>query len=132
MEKNQTSTKKELLWQIYLPLFLFIFVVLAVGIISILSTTDNFARTADWANVSVVFLSVPFMLISLVFLAVFILLIYAQYKLIKWLPIQLKRLYALVLRVSAFVWRISDKAASPIVKVNGWSAAIKQFFQKKR
>ncbi len=130
MDKKQNSTKKELVLQIYLPLIIFILLILAVGILAILSTTNDFSRTADWANVSVVFLSVPFLIFTFLILAVLILVIYAQAKLIKSVPIQLKRLYALILTISASVWRFSDKAVSPIIKVNGWSAAIKRFFSK--
>jgi hypothetical protein len=129
MDKKQKSTKKELILQIYLPLIGFVLLVLAVGLLAILSTTNDFTQTADWANVSVVFLSVPFLILSFIMLAVMVLLIYGQAKLIKWAPIQLKRLYALVLTISAAVWRFSDKAAQPIIKVNGWTAAIKRFFQ---
>ncbi len=128
MDKKQYSTKKDTLYQIYLPLGIFILLILTLGVLAIVSTTNNFSQTADWANISVVILSVPFFMISLLFLAILILLIYAQSKLLKWLPIQTKRLYALILRVSAFVWRFSDKAASPIINVKSWSAAVRRFF----
>jgi hypothetical protein len=130
MNKKQNSPKKELVWQIYVPLFLFIAVVLAVGVLSVVSTQTDFTRTADWANVSVVLLSVPFLITSFIFLALLVLLIYGQHKLIKWLPLQLKHLYALLLTISASVWRISDKSVSPIIKVKSWSAALKRLFRR--
>ncbi|MAT43196.1 MAG: hypothetical protein CL609_12710 [Anaerolineaceae bacterium] len=129
MDKKQNSTKKELILQIYFPLIGFVFLVLAIGLLAILSTTNDFSQTADWANVSVVVLSVPFLIFTFIILAVIVLLIYGQAKLIRWLPIQLKRLYALVLTISAAVWRFSDKAAQPIIKVNGWKAALNRLFK---
>ena len=132
MESKKDQPKnRELFYQIYLPLLIFVLLILAVGILSITETTSNFAATAHWANISLILLSIPFMVLTFLVLAILCLIVFGQYKLIRWLPIKLKKLYALLLMASAYIWKYSDKVVKPFIELNTWSSTIKGFRKEK-
>ncbi len=128
---NKNSTKNQIFVQIYLPLIVFILIIIGVAVLSILSTTNNFDLTAHWANISFVLLSVPALVTGFIVFVLLALLVFGQYKLIRWLPIQLKKLYALVLTVSAYIWKFTNQLSRPIIEVKSKNASLQRLVKFK-
>jgi hypothetical protein len=120
------SHKKQKIWQIWVPLGFAILLMLALVVWAALATAGNPVVGMEWAAISIVFLSLPAMLIGLIILVILAGLIYLVSKLLGVLPY-----YSLIART--FVYRTGAKLigfmnalAKPVLFVNGiWAGWLK-------
>ena len=125
---GKTSKKKsnqEILFQIYLPLGLFVIIFLFLSVLVAFEFTGGTSSVHHWANISFLFISIPIMIFSLIFIIILAALIYGQAKLIRWLPLQLKKIYLFVLKISLWIWNFTQKLTSPAIKVKSEIYGIK-------
>ena len=125
---GKTSKKKsnqEILFQIYLPLGLFVIIFLFLSVLVAFDSTGGTSSVHHWANISFLFISIPIMIFSLIFIIILAALIYGQAKLIRWLPLQLKKIYLFVLKISLWIWNFTQKLTSPAIKVKSEIYGIK-------
>lgn len=124
---TQQTTKNESLLQIYLPL---IFTILVFIIIAVLITLDQSSASANihhWANISVVFLAVPLIISTFVTIALSVALIFGMGKAIQWLPLPLKKVHLLILKIALWLWEFSEKITSPVINMRSKTHSFSKF-----
>ena len=97
----------------------FIFVLLVLG------TSNGTSPVHHWANISFLFVSIPTIIFSLILIVILAFLIYGQSRLIRWLPLQLKKLYLIVLKISLWIWNFTQKITQPPIKLKSRLYGIK-------
>ncbi len=127
---SKEITRAEAGIQIYLPLGIGIVLFMLIAVLVSTNVSPVNANIHHWANISVVLLAIPMFLLSLVVLALFVLLIVGQAKLLGWIPTQLGKVHAFFLKVALAIWKFSTKITSPIVtvksKVSGFRNGLKR------
>jgi hypothetical protein len=130
--KTQAAHRRDVLWQITLPLLAGVLLILvAVGAI-IFSTLQPVTDVGRWASVSLMWLILPALFFSLLFLAVLAGLVYAISFLLHLIPH-----YALL--VQLFIERVKNKASQllnlavePVLRINSIWAAIRYATERGR
>lgn len=132
---GKTSKKKsnqEILFQIYLPLGLFVLVFLFLSVMVAIGSSSGTNSVHHWANISFMFISIPAIIFSIIFFIILAALIYGQAKLIRWLPLQIKKIYLFVLKISLWLWNFTQKITSPAIKVKSNIYGIKHGLRLKQ
>jgi ABC-type antimicrobial peptide transport system permease subunit len=127
-EINQKTYKKhqrEVLWQITLPFLLGVILLLAAGVLVILTGIQSSGQTSLWADISLIWLLIPGILFTFIFLALMSALVYGLVRLNRILPVYTKKLQNIFEMIHQKVKKIMDTAASPVIKVSGFRAALR-------
>ena len=114
--------RKEVMWQILVPV-----IIGAVGVLAlaILATTRTDAQVSKGADVSVIWMITPMLIIALIFLVLLGAMIYAMMSLLGILPgyARLVQDYFDALRVQVGI--VSDKAVEPILRMESIKASLR-------
>lgn len=113
---------RQRLWQIILPLV--IGVIAAIALL-VLAGLAGAAQTSRWADISLIFLVIPVMVVSLIFLALGAGLIYALVRVLQVIPTFAFRAQNLFTLIEDRVRTGANLAAEPIIRVSSWLAAIR-------
>ena len=129
-ERNPVTQKahgRQVLWQVTLPLALGVIVVL---VLAVLVAMAGEAEASLWADISIIFLLIPTILVALLFLIVLVGLIYALVKILQILP-----RYALI--AQNFTYKVerrarsgANRAAEPILRYHSFVAAVRTLFRR--
>jgi hypothetical protein len=112
--QTQARHKREVLWQIILPLILGIILFLGASVLVTLGASGEVSR---WAEATLVWLIVPWLVVSIVAIAALVGLVYGVVKLIQVVPFAFFRLNNFIHRVQGFVSQAEDKAVEPVLKI---------------
>ena len=124
-EKPERDHKKQSFWQILLPLGLVIILFILASVWVSLSSSSNQELGLHWANVSTIFLMIPILLVSLIFLVILAGLVYGFSRLLSIIPPYFGQVIQLFNRVSEVILIATDKMVSPIFLVQSQSAKVK-------
>lgn len=105
--------QKEVFWQITLPLILGISLFLGASVLVTVGASIDTSRLAD---VTLVWLIVPWLLVSILVILLLSGLVYGVIKLIQVLPFAFYRLHAFLRRVHGIISQVGDKAVEPVLK----------------
>jgi hypothetical protein len=122
--------RKELIWKIIFPVVLS---VLLCGGVIILVTIATFGWGGDvqrWADISTMWIAIPFMIEMLVFLAVVVGLIFLIAKLLNITPRYTPIVQDFFYKIESYVKRFADAAAKPIISINSIGASINRLLRK--
>jgi len=124
-ERNPVTYKrhrKEVMWQILVPVLIGAVIVLALAI---LATTRTDAQVSKGADVSVIWMITPMLIIALIFLVLLGAMIYAMMSLLGILPsyARLVQDYFDAIRVQVGI--VSDKAVEPILRMESIKASLR-------
>jgi len=122
--------RRQMLRQVWAPLFISLFVVLALMILTIVGAVNANPQVEHWGGISAILIIIPLLLVLLVFLAITGACIYGMTKLLKRMPDWMLRLQLLLVRVSVAVRRGADAATQPVIKVNMFSARVKRLWNR--
>jgi hypothetical protein len=128
---NQTTYKKhqnEVLWQITLPFILGVILLLAAGVLVVLTGIQGTGPVGLWADISLIWLLLPTILFTIIFLALMSALLYGLVRLINKLPVFTKKAHNLFWTIEDKVKKASDAAARPVIKVAGLRAGLRALF----
>lgn len=118
--------RKQKVWQIWVPLGIAIALMLALLVWAALATAGNPVVGMEWAAISIVFLSLPAMLIGLIILVVLAGLIFLVSKLLGVLPYYSLIARTFVYRTGAKLINLTNALAKPVVFINGlWAGWLK-------
>lgn len=125
--------KKKSFWQIWLPLAVSIVVMLVLCVFVVLLTTRDTSGdfSLKWSSISIIFMSLPAMLFSLLFLALLIGVIYLLIKLYAILPHYAHQLRYILKKAGEFIHMACDRVSAPIILVNSNYAGFSTLFKKK-
>jgi hypothetical protein len=114
--------RKEVMWQILVPVLIGTVIVLAL---SILATTRTDAQVSKGADVSVIWMITPMLIIALIFLVLLGAMIYAMMSLLGILPgyARLVQDYFNAVRVQVGI--VSDKAVEPVLRMESIKASLR-------
>lgn len=129
---TKEKSQKEHFLQIYLPLTFFVLFVIIVVVSVINISGTNIQSVQHWANISMVVLIVPSLFASLLVLAIFILLIVGQAKLLKWLPIHFANFYVFIMKIAIVIMNGSNKIVSPVINSKSKFFSLKSIWKKER
>lgn len=124
--------RRQAFWQIWLPIGIAAVAFIAVTVIAIITTRPGEASAEHWANISAIWLILPTLFTSIIWLTVLGGLIFLMAKAIQGLPklgIKVQNLADKMYQISQ---TISNKVASPVLKVNGWRAGWREFVNQIR
>ena len=123
--------RKQLIAQIILPIVLAgtLFIALVV-LLNIATFRDN-ADVGRWAAVSTIWISIPIIIMALVFLAVLGGIVYLLMRLLRIAPIYTGKAQDLAYKVEGHVRRAADAVVKPIIALNGIGASIETFLGRK-
>lgn len=129
---SKEQSKKEHFLQIYLPLIFFLLLVIIAAGLAINISVSKIQSVQHWANISVVILVVPLLFSTLIFLAIFLLIIIGQAKFLKWLPIHAANLHVFIMKIAVLIMNGSNKLVSPIIKSKSKIFSLKSIWKKGR
>lgn len=128
---TQREHRREVLWQIILPLAVGVLLVLVAGGGVIWAGTTNTGDVSKWADASLIWLIVPLMIAALLFLGLLAGLVYVLTLGIRRLPIFTYRLQKIFSLVSRRVRKAADGAVEPVLRVQSFSAAWKALWRRR-
>jgi hypothetical protein len=130
---TQAAHRREVFQQITLPLivggigFLALFVGVIVALVGGAQEASGEFVTSRWADVSLLWLLPPQMLVSLICLGALGGMAYGMFKLLGALPTLTYQVQTFFSKVQAAVDRGADLAVAPVLKVKANAAALRQF-----
>ena len=118
--------KRQLAWQILVPFFAVLALILVVAVLVATGATD----TRAWADLSTIWLIAPMLVVALVFAALLGLLIYGIARLLQVTPRFTGKAQDFFALLSAWARTIADGAAKPFVWFQQAGAILKSIFKK--
>jgi hypothetical protein len=116
---TQKAHRRQVFWQITIPLIVIALLAVAVAVLASLSSANTASR---WADISLIFLIIPALLVAFLFLAFNAALIFGLVQLLKALPPFALKAQNLAYLVEARVRSMADSLAKPFIRANSVSA----------
>lgn len=123
--------RKQLVWQIILPLALTALLVVALIVLVNVATFTRDGDVARWAAVSTIWIVVPIMIAGLLVLVALTGLIYLMKRLLDLTPTYTGRAQDYVHKFAGYVKRGADAAVRPIFFLEEIRASVRRFFGRK-
>lgn len=118
--------RREVFWQITAPLLVVLILLLGLVGLVIWAGVQANPEVGRWADVSLVWLIVPVMIVSFIFLLLLSAITFGVVKLIQVLPPYARLAQDFFLRIQARVTGIADRLVRPIVRAKGAAAAARR------
>ena len=123
--------RKEIIWQIILPMVLTAILFIALVVLLNIATFRDNGDVARWAAVSTIWISIPIIIMAMVFLAVLGGIVYLLMRLLQIAPIYTGKAQDVAHKVEGYIRRAADAVAKPIIALNGIGASIQAFLGRK-
>ena len=124
-KKTVTSTEKhrrQVISQILLPILTSAVVFLGFGVLVSMPWGNGLATTGQWAAISIIWLILPVIILTLVFLGLTGGLIILMAKLLQTVPTYSQWVYLQVNKIGNRLQSISNRAVMPVIRFRGWQA----------
>ena len=122
--KTHAAHKREVFWQITLPLVVGILLMLAVLVAIILSASQPVTDVSRWADVSLMWLILPSLIALLILLAITVGLVFVITQLLKVFPRYARIIQLFFEKVKGKIGQLTNLMAEPILRINSiWAAA---------
>ena len=126
---TQRKHRQEVLWQISIPLAAGMLLVLAAGAGVIFASAAGGA-VDRWASISLIWLIIPTMILTLLLIVVTAALAYGLIRLIGVLPGYSRRLQDIFVMINARLRKIADAAVEPALRVHSFTASLRALRRK--
>lgn len=123
--------RKELTWQILLPVILSALLFVALIVLINIATFNQGGDVGRWAAISTIWIVIPVMIAGLILLALLIGIIYLLAKLLNLTPKYTGIAQDYVHKAAAYIKRGSEMVVKPVLFLDGIGASIKAFFGRK-
>jgi hypothetical protein len=113
--------RKQVIWQIIIPL------ALAIGVALVLAVLAGIAGTEEvsiWADISVIFLVIPVIIVSLLLLLLLMFGVFGVGKALKIIPQYTYHAQEVISKIEQGICKVSDGTVQPFIRVRGISAAL--------
>ena len=121
--------KRQITWQIYVPLGLFILLVIGLAVMALLATVAN---KSLWADISLIYLSFFLMLVALLILAISIIVVYMLHQGLTFIPYKTLQAQAFFFRMERKIRTIANQSAEPFMRLSSLKASMQAFFRSLR
>lgn len=125
-ERNPVTRRihqREVFWQITIPLILGALIVVAFAVAVSIGSTQEVSR---WSEISIIWLIIPVLFVSLIFLVILAGLVYGVTWVLRNLPPYTHLAQDAVARIGESVQKVADKTVEPILRIQmffaGWRA----------
>ena len=126
-DKLKRDHRRQVLLQIYLPLGIGVLVILAVGILAILSSSTDFDKSLVWANISLIMLIIMAVFFFLIVLIILATMIYGIARLTQITPIYTRLAQYYVYRAAAVIFIGTDNVVKPVMAGRSWWSSLQTF-----
>jgi hypothetical protein len=123
--------RSQLAWQIILPMVLAAILFIALIVLINIATFRDYGDVARWAAVSTIWISVPIMIMALVFLVVLAGIVYLLIRLLQIAPVYTGKAQDFAHKVAGHAQRAADAAARPVILLDSIGASIKVLLGRK-
>jgi hypothetical protein len=123
--------RKQRTSQIILPVVLAALLFIALVVLLNIATFRDNGDVARWAAVSTIWISIPIIIMAMVFLAVLAGIVYLLMRLLQIAPIYTGKAQDVAHKIDGYVRRAADAVVKPIIALNGISASIQAFLGRK-
>ncbi|MBV6396643.1 MAG: hypothetical protein HFACDABA_02243 [Anaerolineales bacterium] len=123
--------RREVRAQILVPVGSAALIVVAVVILTVIATFRQGGDVARWSAISTIWIIVPILILSLIFLAALIAMIYGMAQLLNLIPPYTGQAQRIFWRAQGYIQRGADLAARPILGLEGLFATVRSFFGRK-
>ena len=120
--------RRDIRWQILAPMIVVLILIIAA---SVAVSASPAASASLWADVSTIWLLIPWLIFAFIMLLTLSGLIYGMAKLLQITPIYTEKLYHLIRLIGRKLEKVADSSTKPIFFVEEISAGIKSFFIQK-
>lgn len=131
--KTHAQHRREVFWQIILPLIAGVLLLLAALAVIILSATQPVTELRRWADVSLVWIILPSLFFAFIPLVILVGLVYGVSKILQAVPVYTHKIQRFLERVSGNITRLADLMAEPVLRIHTFRAAVQRlskFLQK--
>jgi phosphoglycerol transferase MdoB-like AlkP superfamily enzyme len=125
----EQNSRKELIFQVFLPLGISVLIFLLLAVLTALNISPGNTNVHHWANISVILLSLPTLIIALLTIFLLAAAILGMRKLIRWIPAPIRKIRLIVLKVALWFWRFSEKVTSPFIRIRSKTYGLKKGLQ---
>lgn len=129
---SSTRHRRDTLWQIALPMVFVLVLILAAAVGVVLLAGGQGGQFQTIADISVIWLVLPNLIIAILYIALLGLSIFGLHKLLRRLPGWASRLQRLLAMVSFRIERLADKSAEPINRINTLASRIDTILHPRR
>jgi len=123
--------QRQVFWQVWLPLVVFLLVFLGLCVLAILLTSQGSAVATQWAALSTIVVLIPACLTGLFTFLILGVGIFISDKAIRGLPGLTYQVQLFARRLSSITRYYSDRLVSPVINVNGKWAGLASLFKPK-
>ena len=128
---SYTKHRKQLIWQIVLPIVLATLLFIALIVFMNIATFRDGGDVGRWAAISTLWIVIPIMIGMLIFLALLGGLIYLLAKLLNIAPTYTGMAQDYVHKAAGYIKHSADVSVKPIFFLDGLGSSIKAFFGRK-
>ena len=125
--KTEAAYRRSVFWQVTLPLMLGIVIFLGAGLGVALADNNAVSR---WADVATLWLLLPWLLVTLIFLVILGGLAYLMARLLIALPPFAHRVQIVFARIAALVRQYSDQATEPVLRYDSFWAGLRTLWRR--
>jgi len=123
--------RKELAWQIILPMVLTAILFIAMIVLINVATFRDSGDVGRWAAISTIWIVIPIMIAGLIFLILMGGMIYLLIRLLQIIPVYTGRAQDFVHKVAGYIKRAADVTVKPIFFLDGIGASVKRLLGRK-
>lgn len=124
---TQAAHQRQVLWQITLPSLLGVILLIVLSVLIALSSRG---QQRLWADVALIFILLPPILLSVLLVILLGGLVYGIIWLSKNIPIYTFQAQNFMIKIETTVLQVADKVVEPILKVEEFRAGLRRFFGK--
>lgn len=124
--KTQAQHRREVFWQITVPLLFFLLLLLGAVSLVVWSGIQASPEVSRWADVSLVWLIIPGIVSSFLMLLLLAAIAFGVIKLIQVIPGYARLVQDFFLRVQARVSAITDQLVGPVIKARSAAAGARR------
>lgn len=123
--------RKQRTWQIILPVIAAALLFLTLVVLVILGASSGTGDVARWAATSAIFISIPIIIMSLIFFLILAGMVYLSMRLLRIFPIYTGKAQDFAYKVARTARRVADAVAKPFITLDGLGASINRFLGRK-
>ena len=120
--------KKEVIWQIWLPVGFGAAAMLSLGLLAIFSLQSGSDASARWGDVAAIWVLLPVFVVGIIILSVLALLIFGVVKLTSILPAYSALAQYYIRLLSSKIQNLADRSAKPVIQTKSAGAAANRFW----
>jgi K+-sensing histidine kinase KdpD len=130
---SEMDHRRQKTWQIYIPIFAVIAIILATFILLLVSqNSSSGANIGNLSSISVIWLILPMLGIGFALLVILVGFIYLAFKITNVLPLYSLKISTIFYQVALSIHKLADKSVLPVIKIQQIQAGVNTLFHRNR